>query len=147
MPTGETPRQMLFAAAWRGEEQVVKDLINGKRVPINAVDENHVTALRFTAQYGHTDLTKFLLDRGADPNIKAHDKIDPLLSAVEQGHKEIILLLLDNGAKVNTRTNFTNAILLSREKGHSEIEQILRDHGGTESMGWLKDHGIKCAIS
>ena len=138
---------MLFAAAWRGEEQKVKDLINSKVVPINAVDENHVTALRFTAQYGHLDLSRFLLERGADPNIRAHDKIDPLLSAVEQGHKETVQLLLANGANVNTRTNCTNAILLSQEKGHSEIEQILRDHGGTESMGWLKDHGVKCTIS
>ena len=66
----ENNRRILFAAAWRGEEAKLKDLIDSGVVPINAVDENKVTALRFTAQYGHKDLTRFLIDKGADPNIK-----------------------------------------------------------------------------
>lgn len=52
-----------------------------------------MTALRFTAQYGHLDLTAFLLDRGADPNIRAKDRISPLLAAVEQGHLEVSVIL------------------------------------------------------
>ena len=66
----ENFRRILFAAAWRGEEVKLKEIINSNAVPINAVDENKVTALRFTAQYGHKSLTRFLLEKGADPNLK-----------------------------------------------------------------------------
>ena len=66
----ENNRRILFAAAWRGEEDKLKGLIDSGAVPINAVDENKVTALRFTAQYGHTELTRFLIEKGADPNLK-----------------------------------------------------------------------------
>ena len=66
----ENNRRILFAAAWRGEEDKLKGLIDSGAVPINAVDENKVTALRFTAQYGHKDLTRFLIEKGADPNLK-----------------------------------------------------------------------------
>ena len=66
----ENNRRILFAAAWRGEEDKLKGLIDSGAVPINAVDENKVTALRFTAQYGHKELTRFLIEKCADPNLK-----------------------------------------------------------------------------
>ena len=66
----ENNRRILFAAAWRGEEDKLKGLIDSGAVPINAVDENKVTALRFTAQYGHKELTRFLIEKGANPNLK-----------------------------------------------------------------------------
>ncbi|TRY75285.1 hypothetical protein TCAL_00689 [Tigriopus californicus] len=141
----ETPRQRLFAAAWRGEEIKVKDIILKEKVPINAWDENHVTALRFTAQYGHYDLTVFLLDHGADPNIKAHDKIDPLLAAIEKGHKEIVQLLLQRGANIHSQAKGTNGLLLSREKGHTEIEAILLEAGAKEKLAFWQDK--KCSIT
>ena len=84
MPTAETPRQMLFAAAWRGHEDQVRDLITSKKVPVNALDENKVSALRFSAQYGHLEMTRFLLEQGADPNLRAKDGMGPLLAAVQQ---------------------------------------------------------------
>ena len=68
-----TARGMLFAGAWRGEDATVRRLVSSGAAPINARDENGVTAIRFTAQYGHKELTDFLLDNGADPNIKARE--------------------------------------------------------------------------
>ena len=51
-------RGKLFAAAWRGEFDGVKAIIEPKDIDINSVDENGVTALRFTAQFGHYEITK-----------------------------------------------------------------------------------------
>ena len=51
------------------------------------------------------------------------------------------MLLLDNKANVHTRTKETNALLLAREKGHTDIEEILLQRGATTSMGFLKDKG------
>ena len=41
--------------------------------------------------------SRYLLNKGANPNIKAHDELDPLMSAVENGDKETVILLIDKG--------------------------------------------------
>ena len=84
-----------------------------------------MTALRFSAQYGHLEITQFLLSKGADPNIRAHDGFDPLMSAVEKGEKEICALLLDRGANVKTKTRLATPLMIAKEKGHGEVEKLL----------------------
>jgi ankyrin repeat protein len=51
-------RSKLFAAAWRGEFDDVQAIIDPCDIDINAKDDNGVTALRFTAQFGHHEITK-----------------------------------------------------------------------------------------
>ena len=51
-------RGKLFAAAWRGEFEGVKAIIDCGDININATDENGVTALRFTAQFSHLEISK-----------------------------------------------------------------------------------------
>ena len=36
----------------------IKELIESKKVKVNAVDENNVTALRFAAQFDHLDIVQ-----------------------------------------------------------------------------------------
>ena len=70
-------------------------------------------------------MIRYLLDKGADPNIKAHDDLDPLMAAVENGDKETVLLLIENGADVRTKTNLTTPVYIASEKGHEEIKRLL----------------------
>lgn len=51
-------RGKLFAAAWRGEINGVKAIIEPGDIDINSRDETGVTALRFSAQFGHYEITK-----------------------------------------------------------------------------------------
>ncbi len=82
-------RGKLFAAAWRGQDADLREILDKSPDLIDAQDENGVTALRFTAQFGHTDMTRFLLDKGAAIDLKAKDGITPLLAAVQHGHLEV----------------------------------------------------------
>jgi serine/threonine-protein phosphatase 6 regulatory ankyrin repeat subunit B len=143
----ETPRQILFAAAWRGNEDKVKEIIDAKLVAVNAVDDNKVSALRFAAQFGHLEMVRFLLSRGAEVNLKARDGMTPLMAAVEQGHAEIVGVLLAAGANVNARAKDTNALLLAKEKGHGDLERVLIDAGATEDLGLWNTLGKKCSLS
>jgi ankyrin repeat protein len=104
-----------------------------------------VTALRFTAQYGHEELTRFLLDKGADPNLNAKDGMDPLLAAVQMGHQDIVVMLMDAGANVNTRSDGMNAVMVAREKGHLVIAQILIERGAKEELKLWERR--KCVVS
>ena len=54
----ERLRSKLFAAAWRGEFEAVKVIIDPDSIDINIKDDNGVTALRFTSQFGHYEITK-----------------------------------------------------------------------------------------
>ena len=51
-------RGKLFAAAWRGELDGVKSIIEPREVNIDSVDEVGVCALRFSAQFGHIEISK-----------------------------------------------------------------------------------------
>ena len=51
-------RGKLFAAAWRGEFDGVKSIIEPRDINIDSVDENGVTALRFSAQFGHIEISR-----------------------------------------------------------------------------------------
>ena len=53
-------RGKLFAAAWRGDFDGVKTILeNGSnKIDIDSTDENGVTALRFTSQFGHYEITE-----------------------------------------------------------------------------------------
>ena len=91
-------------------------------------------------------MIRYLLSKGADPNIKAHDDLDPLMAAVENGDKETVLLLIENGADVRTKTNLTTPVYIASEKGHEEIKRLLIEKGAPEDPGrfWqLKRSAIK----
>eukprot|EP00096_Caligus_rogercresseyi_P005182 TRINITY_DN2017_c1_g2_i1.p1 TRINITY_DN2017_c1_g2~~TRINITY_DN2017_c1_g2_i1.p1 ORF type:complete len:154 (-),score=34.20 TRINITY_DN2017_c1_g2_i1:471-932(-) len=133
----ELNRRMLFAAAWRGEEADVRSIVDSGVLSINISDSNDVTALRFAAQYGHLEIAKYLLSKGADPNLRAKDGLDPLLSAVGEGNKDMVQLLLEHGALPNSRNKFTNALLLAEERGHTELAALLESRGANRELTLL----------
>lgn len=139
MPTGkeeETPRQILFALCWRGEDgslDSVKSLVESNQVGVNETDDNNVTALRFAAQYDHREIVTYLLDQGASTKIKAHDGIDPLLSAVEKRNIEVVKILLEAGASTRARSKDDMwPLKQARDNRHREMEQLLLDHGARD---------------
>jgi len=135
MPEEETPRQILFALCWRGEEGAldkIKELIESKQVKVNDADENNVTALRFAAQFNHKEIVLYLLSKGASTKIKAYDGIDPLLSAVEKRNIDIVKILLDHGASPNSWSKETCPLLQARTNYHREMEELLVSYGAKE---------------
>ena len=80
--------------------------------------------------------SRYLLNKGANPNIKAHDELDPLMSAVENGDKETVILLLEKGANVKTRTRLTTPVYIAQEKGHSDMANLLLDRGAPQNPGF-----------
>ena len=85
----------------------------------------------------HFSNYRYLLNQGANPNIKAHDDLDPLMAAVENGDKETVLLLIENGADIRTKTSLTTPVYIANQKGHEEIRNILIEKGAPEDPGWI----------
>ncbi|TGK36656.1 ankyrin repeat domain-containing protein [Leptospira andrefontaineae] len=79
----------------------------------NEGGEFSLTPLHYAAEYGHLELVKKLLDKGADINAKGgiyfatggrEGNETPLLLAIKYGHTEVAKYLVSKGANVNDRT-------------------------------------------
>lgn len=62
-----------------------------------------ITALNYNAEYGRLKTVRFLLENGADPNIRGNDGVVPLEGALIQHHYDVAMELLKHGANPDLR--------------------------------------------
>lgn len=98
-----------------------------------AIDVTKAPALRdallyWTAPQGYEDMINFLLDQGANIDVKDISGDTPLLNAAEKGHNTIAKLLLDHGASMEIKdTNRATPLLIAAQNGHEIIAKLLLD--------------------
>lgn len=81
------------------------------------------TLLMLAAYAGHTELTRELLQRGADPN-RLNDMGQSMIAgAVFKGHDEIVRVLVEKGA--DPRIGTPNAIQTAHMFGRTELMNVL----------------------
>ena len=76
------------------------------------------------AYSGHTDLTKELLARGADPNRTNDQGQSPLAGAVFKGHDEVVHALVESG-HANPRIGTPTAIQTARMFKKDELLKVM----------------------
>jgi hypothetical protein len=119
-----------------------------------ATPDDMKSAFKWACAYGHTEVVRFLLDRGIDVG-ERHRGETPLHVAAYGGHEEIVSLLLAHGAPVDARdevwdnmplgwalfawANDSNAAERSR---YYEIVEHLIAAGATVPRRWLDDEQI-----
>lgn len=93
------------------------------------------TPLGYAAYYGHTDLARLFLSRGANPNIAAHGGWTPLLISSVEGNVELVKATLGAGADVDAKNSegFT-ALHLCALKGREDIAILLLENGAVLSV-------------
>jgi len=74
-------------------------------------------------QRGAPEVVALLLERGADPNTAANDKLSPLHFAVERGKVSIVRMLLEAGARVDARSDWHGTPLDMAKK--ADIRKLL----------------------
>ncbi len=93
----------LHEAAYCGDRLRVQQLANPATV--DSRDPDGMTPLHWTAFMGHLEITRLLLDRGANINALTDDNWAPLYFAARRGHLEVVRLLALLGADVEARDN------------------------------------------
>lgn len=84
-------------------------------------------ALTAAVTAGHTEIVRWLLERGLDPNYRYGPGYTPLLTAAANGRLDILKLLLSHGADANATANDgKSALALASERNHTEIADFLR---------------------
>ena len=79
---------------------------------------NGQTPLHLAAKYGHDNVAKLLIDKGADPNADKQGCETVIYTASERGHEQVVVLLLDNGAEVNAQGGWYGSALQAHSQKH-----------------------------
>lgn len=77
---------VLHRAVSANLKKIVQSLLKSTAVELDAVDETKRTALHWACALGHTEVTKHLLEKGADDGIQDETGATPLHYAAQQGH-------------------------------------------------------------
>lgn len=128
------PQDEFVIAAIHGDVKRMQALsIEGVDINGPGFDSHYMNpALIQAAGNGHMNVVLFLLENGADVNVRGRDGLTPLMLASDAGHLEIVRVLLNNGADVNAvnssgETALTYAI--DPRDPHLEIVELLRQAG------------------
>ena len=125
-------RNPLHAAAFSGNFEVVRILIEYNPADINALDEDGWTPLHLTLEGRHFNggsALRFMLEHGADINVRDQVGRTPLHWASSYGALEVVRLLVEHGADVEAKGNDgMTALQEAAQRKHDKVVEILRVH-------------------
>jgi ankyrin repeat protein len=141
----------ICTAASIGDLDRVRELVESDPALANRVSE-YVTyyigsgsPLKNAAARGHLDIVKYLLERGADPNLR-EEGIAPrghaLYSAVYNGHLEIAKLLLEHGAYPSPSVESSaDALSIAIRNDDQPMIELLASYGSARGVHLLAYYG------
>ncbi len=130
-----------------------REIERGKNLLIIAAKRNCLSAVEFYLQNGFdanattTDgysalhlsrgvkVARYLLDHGANVNLRDRSEMTPLMRAVSPGYEapELVTLYLERGADINARNLIgMTALRLAEQNRNDRVIKILRRHGAQE---------------
>jgi len=117
----------IHRAAWEGNIKAIgQHLAAGKDV--NAKDDLYGdTPLLWATGFGHKEVIKMLIDKGANVNSKAEGGWTPLHYATGGNDQEIVKLLIAKGADLNSKNAKDQITPLhwAAWRGHKEVAELL----------------------
>eukprot|EP01102_Stenamoeba_stenopodia_P001877 TRINITY_DN1169_c0_g1_i1.p1 TRINITY_DN1169_c0_g1~~TRINITY_DN1169_c0_g1_i1.p1 ORF type:complete len:140 (+),score=41.16 TRINITY_DN1169_c0_g1_i1:145-564(+) len=113
-----------------GDLAGVKDAVERDGEDVNQVEASvsKRTPMHWAADFGQVEVMKYLVSKGAKPDVADHFGITPLLAAVYEGHDEAVKFLLEKGANKNAKGPDGLTALEAATK--ESTKQILRSAGG-----------------
>jgi ankyrin repeat protein len=135
----------LLQAVDSGDIDGVRKLLRNNNININ-IRLGNSTLLYRAAQNGHSEITKLLINTGADINQRSSEGyFNPLLIAAYYGNLEVVKILLEAGADVHIRVqDYLNSLEYAERgkieghkhnqgKPYDEVIAILEQYGATRS--------------
>ncbi|MCX2583896.1 ankyrin repeat domain-containing protein [Pedobacter sp. MR22-3] len=122
----------LFEACAAGKFDTATLLVFQNPEHINTLSDDGFTPLGLACYFGHEDLARFLILKGADVNIPSKNgfNVFPIHSAVASNHVNLTKLLLDAGAYPNVCQKAGLAPLhTAAQLGNIALIILLLEHG------------------
>jgi ankyrin repeat protein len=77
---------------------MVRSLLSGRDIDVNATDESGSTPLLEAARYGHDEICRILIAAGANLKAKDRDGKTALQLAIQGNHDDVVRVLKQAGA-------------------------------------------------
>jgi ankyrin repeat protein len=122
----------LLHAAFRGDQTALGAVLDQhveSGLTINSTDYDKRSALHLAASEGKLVCVKFLVERGADMNVKDRWSHAPLDDAVRQHHSDVVKFLRDSGAKIGDDGEAAKQLFNAVEKSKPDDLKTCIDSG------------------
>ncbi len=107
-----------------GDIETIKNRVNTRNV--NEKDERGWTLLMFSSCFGRLEIVRYLIEIGADVNVRNSHNDTPLILAAGNGHYFVIKELVEKKAKLNLLNNAgRNAFIAGVISGNFEIAKFI----------------------
>lgn len=122
----DIPKQEFLDAAFNGDIDKIDGLLRDKKVHIDSVDDDQVTALHIAAAMGNNKLVVRLLDYGANIHAVNHLGMTAYHYAAREGKLAVLDTLMQRGASKNQTTALgVTALTLACAGGHADVVRRL----------------------
>ncbi|HVW98472.1 MAG TPA: ankyrin repeat domain-containing protein [Mucilaginibacter sp.] len=122
----------LFEASAVGRLDVVANLVNAHPEAINFYAEDGFTPLGLACYFGHFEIARHLVLKGADVNMPSNNgfRVYPLHSAAAGNYTQIARMLIENNALVNVKQQAgATALHSAAQNGNIDLLILLLEHG------------------
>jgi ankyrin repeat protein len=121
--------QAVIEAAERGNVEEVRRLVQQNRQLLEAVRVGGADApLTAAARAGRVEVVRYLLDEGADINLRPSGFSTALHRACFYGHVEVVALLLARGAHTGPSNSGWTPLMAASSEGHTDVVGLLLAH-------------------
>jgi len=104
----------LILAVYSNNLSLVRELVEKHRLPLNLQNYDGETALSVAVMNNNYEISKFLIDRGADLNTSNCRCESPLHQAVVLGNMDITRLLIDGGSYMDSEDELEKLLYILR---------------------------------
>lgn len=121
-----------YEASATGNLEYLKMVLDEQKIAVNSFAADGFTCLGLACFFGHFEVAKYLIAKGADVNLPANNafKVAPIHSASAISDEKIISLLLENGVDVNAKQqNGITPLHTVAYHGQTDLVQLLLIHG------------------
>jgi len=130
-PAGAAPPQDVFDLIRNGDVPALKALIEKSPELVRSLDPNGNSLLHHAARIGDAGLIRYLLEKGAEPDLAGAMKQTPLHLAATYDRGEAVTALFERKAALEARDDYQRTPLLvcARERGQATTGRRLIEAG------------------